>query len=101
MSRRIGTTYSMIYICLPLLYIITLTIYTEAITHFTLSTDAAFAIIKDNGKATLWDRAFDIVVRTIATGTASLKSCPIHRGAARSVVSEVHRIPLGVSYITD
>lgn len=91
----------MIYICLPLLYIITLTIYTEAITHFTLSTDAAFAIIKDNSKATLWDRAFDIVARTIATGIASLKSCPIHREAAGSVVSEVHGIRLGVSYITD
>ena len=52
----------------------TLTIYTEAITHFTLSTDAAFAIIKDNSKATLGDRAFDIVARTIATGIASLKS---------------------------
>ena len=88
-------------ICLPLLYIITLTIYTEAITHFTLSTDAAFATIEDNGKATLGDRAFDIVVRTIATGTASVKSCPIHRGAARSVVSEVHGISLGASYITD
>ena len=81
--------------------IITLTIYTEAITHFTLSTDAAFAIIEDNGKATLWDGAFDIVARTIASGIASLKSWPIHRGAVRSIVSEVHGIPLGASYITD
>ena len=100
MSRRIGTTYSMIYICLPLL-LYTLTIYTEAITHFTLSTDASFATIEDNSKATLGDRAFDIVARTIATGIASLKSWPIHRGAVRCIVSEVHGIPLGVSYITD
>ena len=73
MSRRIGTTYSIVY-CLPLLYIITLTIYTEAITHFTLSTEVAFTAIEDNSKATLGDRAFDIVARTIATGIASLKS---------------------------
>jgi|GEM_PF-5979464 len=32
---------------------ITLTIYTEAIIHFTLSTEAAFTAIEDNGKATL------------------------------------------------
>ena len=79
----------------------TLTIYSEAITHFTLSTDAAFATIEDNDKATLWDRAFDIVTRTIATGIASLKSGPMHRGAVRSIVSKVHGIPLRVSYIAD
>ena len=81
--------------------ITTLTIYTEAITHFILCTEAAFTAIEDNNKATLWDRAFDIVARTIATDIASLKSWPIHRGAVRSVVSEIHWILLGVSYITD
>lgn len=79
----------------------TLTIYTEAITHFILCSEVAFTAIEDNSEATLWDRAFDIVARTIAIGIVSLRSWPIHRGAARSVVSEVHGIPLGVSYITD
>jgi hypothetical protein len=79
----------------------TLTIYTEAITHFILSTEAAFTAIEGNGKATLWDRAFDIVARTIAIGIVSLKSYPIHRGAVGNVVSEIHGLPLGVSYITD
>lgn len=73
MSRRIDTTYSNIYL-LTSTTINALTIYTEAITHFTLSTEAAFTTIEDNGKATLWGKAFDIVARTIATGIASLKS---------------------------
>lgn len=102
MSRRIDTTYSNIYIyLLTSTTVTTLTIDTEAITHFILSTEAAFTAIEDNSKTTLWDRAFDIVARTIATGIASLKSGPMHRGAVRSVVSEIHGIPLGVSYITD
>jgi hypothetical protein len=100
MSRRIDTTYSNIYL-LTSTTITTLTIYTEAITHFILCTEAAFTVIENNNKATLWDRAFDIVTRTIATGIASLKSGPMHRGAVRSIVSKVHGIPLRVSYIAD